>query len=80
MVQGIYCFFVVDHSFSKVAIFLGYHFRSVLQDVLNQKETFQSLRRDVLPYLVRSQLVSFLRYHDYFYDLSDTKSKIYSKI
>ncbi|KAH6814276.1 transferases/nucleotidyltransferase [Perilla frutescens var. frutescens] len=32
--------------------------RSVLQDVLNQKETFQSLRRDVLPYLVRSQLRS----------------------
>ncbi|CAA2990671.1 translation initiation factor eIF-2B subunit gamma-like [Olea europaea var. sylvestris] len=34
--------------------------RSVLQDVLNQKETFQSLRRDVLPYLVRSQLRSEL--------------------
>ncbi|KAK6164002.1 hypothetical protein DH2020_000866 [Rehmannia glutinosa] len=33
---------------------------SVLQDVLNQKETFQSLRRDVLPYLVRSQLRSEL--------------------
>ncbi|CAA0805925.1 Unknown protein [Striga hermonthica] len=32
--------------------------RSVLQDVLNQKETFHSLRRDVLPYLVRSQLRS----------------------
>ncbi|XP_073313532.1 translation initiation factor eIF2B subunit gamma-like [Primulina huaijiensis] len=30
--------------------------RSVLQDILNQKENFQSLRRDVLPYLVRSQL------------------------
>ncbi|PIN24917.1 Translation initiation factor 2B, gamma subunit (eIF-2Bgamma/GCD1) [Handroanthus impetiginosus] len=34
--------------------------RSVLQDVLNQKETFQSLRRDVLPYLVRTQLRSEL--------------------
>ena len=34
-------------------------FRSVLQEVLNQKEAFQSLRRDVLPYLVRSQLVCF---------------------
>ncbi|KAK6164031.1 hypothetical protein DH2020_000895 [Rehmannia glutinosa] len=34
--------------------------RSVLQDALNQKETFQSLRRDVLPYLVRSQLRSEL--------------------
>ncbi|KAL8527297.1 hypothetical protein ACS0TY_005245 [Phlomoides rotata] len=32
--------------------------RSVLLDVLNQKETFQSLRRDVLPYIVRSQLRS----------------------
>ncbi|XP_027103873.1 uncharacterized protein [Coffea arabica] len=34
--------------------------RSVLQEVLNQKEAFQSLRRDVLPYLVRSQLRSEL--------------------
>lgn len=34
--------------------------RSVLQEVLSQKETFQSLRRDVLPYLVRSQLRSEL--------------------
>ncbi|KAG6413994.1 hypothetical protein SASPL_126710 [Salvia splendens] len=34
--------------------------RSALQDVLNQKENFQSLRRDVLPYLVRSQLRSEL--------------------
>ncbi|KAL0370998.1 UNVERIFIED_CONTAM: Translation initiation factor eIF-2B subunit gamma [Sesamum angustifolium] len=34
--------------------------RSVLQDVLNQKETFQSLRREVLPYLVRTQLRSEL--------------------
>ncbi|KAL3850211.1 hypothetical protein ACJIZ3_012093 [Penstemon smallii] len=34
--------------------------RSVLQDVLNQKETFRSLKRDVLPYLVRSQLRSEL--------------------
>ncbi|GFP94248.1 translation initiation factor eif-2b subunit gamma [Phtheirospermum japonicum] len=34
--------------------------RSVLQDVLNQKETFHSLRRDVVPYLVRSQLRSEL--------------------
>ncbi|KAL3530147.1 hypothetical protein ACH5RR_009469 [Cinchona calisaya] len=34
--------------------------RSVLQEVLNRKETFQSLRRDVLPYLVRSQLRSEL--------------------
>ncbi|KAL5583210.1 hypothetical protein UlMin_015652 [Ulmus minor] len=32
--------------------------RSVLQEVLDQKETFHSLRRDVLPYLVRSQLRS----------------------
>lgn len=32
--------------------------RSVLQEVLDQKDTFQSLRQDVLPYLVRSQLVS----------------------
>ncbi|KAL0459072.1 UNVERIFIED_CONTAM: Translation initiation factor eIF-2B subunit gamma [Sesamum latifolium] len=34
--------------------------RSVLQDVLNQKESFQSLRREVLPYLVRTQLRSEL--------------------
>ncbi|KAL8055662.1 hypothetical protein ABFS82_04G069400 [Erythranthe guttata] len=34
--------------------------RSVLQEVLNQKENFQSLRRDVLPYLVRTQLRSEL--------------------
>ncbi|KAK2641023.1 hypothetical protein Ddye_022786 [Dipteronia dyeriana] len=32
--------------------------RSVLQEVLDQKDTFQSLRQDVLPYLVRSQLKS----------------------
>ncbi|GMN47125.1 hypothetical protein TIFTF001_016314 [Ficus carica] len=32
--------------------------RSVLLEVLDQKETFHSLRRDVLPYLVRSQLRS----------------------
>ncbi|KAM3303317.1 translation initiation factor eIF-2B subunit gamma [Capsicum chacoense] len=34
--------------------------RTVLQEVLNKKETFLSLRRDVLPYLVRSQLRSEL--------------------
>ncbi|KAL6516386.1 hypothetical protein OROGR_019691 [Orobanche gracilis] len=32
--------------------------RSVLQDVLNRKETLHSLRHDVLPYLVRCQLRS----------------------
>ncbi|CAI9106049.1 OLC1v1005107C3 [Oldenlandia corymbosa var. corymbosa] len=32
--------------------------RSILQEVLNHKETFHSLRRDVLPYLVKSQLRS----------------------
>lgn len=32
--------------------------RSVLQEVLDRKDTFQSLRQDVLPYLVRSQLKS----------------------
>ncbi|KAK9273025.1 hypothetical protein L1049_017832 [Liquidambar formosana] len=32
--------------------------RSVLQEVLDQKSTFQSLKQDVLPYLVRSQLRS----------------------
>ncbi|XP_021812773.1 translation initiation factor eIF-2B subunit gamma isoform X2 [Prunus avium] len=32
--------------------------RSVLQEVLDQKDTFQSLKQDVLPYLVRCQLVS----------------------
>ncbi|KAL8159404.1 hypothetical protein V2J09_000941 [Rumex salicifolius] len=32
--------------------------RSVLQEVLDQKERFQSLKHDVLPYLVRSQLRS----------------------
>ncbi|XP_044483374.1 translation initiation factor eIF-2B subunit gamma isoform X2 [Mangifera indica] len=32
--------------------------RSVLQEVLDQKDTFQSLKQDVLPYLVRSQLKS----------------------
>ncbi|XP_052201361.1 uncharacterized protein LOC127807503 isoform X2 [Diospyros lotus] len=31
--------------------------RSVLQEVLSRKESFESLKRDVLPYLVRSQLV-----------------------
>ncbi|KAH7837290.1 hypothetical protein Vadar_012131 [Vaccinium darrowii] len=34
--------------------------RSVLQEVLDQKETFRSLRQDVLPFLVRSQLRSEL--------------------
>ncbi|TXG73383.1 hypothetical protein EZV62_001962 [Acer yangbiense] len=32
--------------------------RSVLQEVLDQKDTFQSLRQDILPYLVLSQLKS----------------------
>ncbi|KAJ0714303.1 putative nucleotidyl transferase domain, nucleotide-diphospho-sugar transferase [Helianthus annuus] len=32
--------------------------RSVLQQVLNQKQTFRSLKQDVLPYLVKSQLRS----------------------
>ncbi|KAF9596260.1 hypothetical protein IFM89_008423 [Coptis chinensis] len=32
--------------------------RSVLQEVLDQKETFQSIKKDLLPYLVRSQLRS----------------------
>ncbi|XVF47208.1 hypothetical protein PTKIN_Ptkin03bG0090700 [Pterospermum kingtungense] len=30
--------------------------RSVLQEVLDRKDTFQSLKQDVLPYLVRTQL------------------------
>ncbi|XP_052201355.1 uncharacterized protein LOC127807503 isoform X1 [Diospyros lotus] len=34
--------------------------RSVLQEVLSRKESFESLKRDVLPYLVRSQLRSEL--------------------
>ncbi|KAK8683250.1 hypothetical protein V6N13_039315 [Hibiscus sabdariffa] len=32
--------------------------RSVLQEVLDHKDTFQSLKQDVVPYLVRSQLKS----------------------
>ncbi|KAK4764651.1 hypothetical protein SAY86_025741 [Trapa natans] len=32
--------------------------RAVLLEVLDQKETFQSLKEDILPYLVRSQLKS----------------------
>ncbi|KAG4129853.1 hypothetical protein ERO13_D09G105900v2 [Gossypium hirsutum] len=32
--------------------------RSVLQEVLDRKDTFQSLKQDVVPYLVRSQLKS----------------------
>lgn len=34
--------------------------RAVLQEVLDQKDKFQSLKQDVLPYLVRSQLVSLI--------------------
>ncbi|KAE9462313.1 hypothetical protein C3L33_05767, partial [Rhododendron williamsianum] len=34
--------------------------RSVLQEILDQKENFHSLRQDVLPFLVRSQLRSEL--------------------
>lgn len=41
------------HTFSLV-----FSTRSALQEVLDQKDTFRSLRQDVLPYLVRSQLVS----------------------
>lgn len=33
-------------------------YRSVLQEVLDQKPAFRSLKQDVLPYLVRTQLVS----------------------
>ncbi|XP_048434448.1 translation initiation factor eIF-2B subunit gamma isoform X1 [Pyrus x bretschneideri] len=36
--------------------------RSVLQEVLDQKDTFQSLKCDVLPYLVRRQLNSEVLY------------------
>ncbi|KQJ97549.1 translation initiation factor eIF-2B subunit gamma [Brachypodium distachyon] len=32
--------------------------RTTLQDVLEQKETYRSIRLEVLPYLVRSQLIS----------------------
>ena len=35
-------------------------YRSVLQKVLDQKPTFRSLKQDVLPYLVRTQLVSWI--------------------
>lgn len=51
-------------------------YRSVLQEVLDQKPTFRSLKQDVLPYLVRRQLVSWIRslqmrlYH-LFYNHSD---------
>lgn len=34
--------------------------RSVLQEVLDQKDKFHSLKQDVLPYLVRSQMVSLI--------------------
>ncbi|KAL5707746.1 hypothetical protein ACHQM5_018609 [Ranunculus cassubicifolius] len=34
--------------------------RTVLQEVLDQKEAFQSIKKDLLPYLVRSQLRSEL--------------------
>jgi hypothetical protein len=33
-------------------------FRSVLQEVLDEKDKFRSLKEDMLPYLVRSQMVS----------------------
>ena len=36
-------------------------YRSVLQEVLEQKPTFRCLKQDVLPYLVRTQLVSWIR-------------------
>ncbi|XWS52647.1 hypothetical protein CRYUN_Cryun11dG0088800 [Craigia yunnanensis] len=38
--------------------------RSVLQEVLDLNYTFQSLKQDVLPYLVRSQLVSITTCRD----------------
>ncbi|KAF2291930.1 hypothetical protein GH714_042272 [Hevea brasiliensis] len=39
-------------------VFLVQWGRSVLQEVLDEKDRFQSLKQDVLPYLVRSQLRS----------------------
>lgn len=39
--------------------------RSVLLEILEQKDTFQSLKEDLLPYLVRSQLVCSLGYVNY---------------
>ncbi|XP_050944227.1 uncharacterized protein LOC127150472 isoform X4 [Cucumis melo] len=42
----------VDKEFVEVLAF-----RSALQEVLDQNDTFRSLRQDVLSYLVRSQLV-----------------------
>lgn len=53
------CSLIVYCLFSNVTLSLGYYIRSALQDVLTQKEKFRSLRRDILPYLVLTQLVSF---------------------
>lgn len=36
-------------------------FRSILQEILEEKDKFQSLKQDVLPYLVRSQLVGRIK-------------------
>ena len=49
-------FFHVRCSLSSPSLSIS--FRSVLQEVLDEKDEFQSLQEDVLPYLVRSQLVS----------------------
>jgi translation initiation factor eIF-2B subunit gamma len=41
----------IDHSIITAGC------RTILQDVLEQKESYCSIRLEVLPYLVRSQLV-----------------------
>uniref|UniRef100_A0A2P2MCG9 Uncharacterized protein MANES_05G199900 n=1 Tax=Rhizophora mucronata TaxID=61149 RepID=A0A2P2MCG9_RHIMU len=48
------------HYMFSITISLCFFPRSVLQEVLEKKEKFQSLKLDVLPYLVRSQLKSEL--------------------
>jgi len=52
------CSFVLTHSFLYPET--NFSCRSALQEVLDQKSAFHSLKHDVLPYLVRSQLVSLV--------------------
>lgn len=57
-----YCHLFLNHNIFLNCVeiweFTSFYFRSVLLEVLEQKTTFTSLKQDVLPYLVRSQLVS----------------------
>jgi len=58
---GQICFPAIKVVLSVDTQYVLLSYRAVLQEVLDQKPAFRSLKQDVLPYLVRTQLVSRIR-------------------